>query len=174
MNQAQIHLALNHAPLFLSVLSGLLLIISFLKKNALVRSIALYGMVAAAIFTIPVYLTGEGTEDLVEKFGVNENAIEEHEEFAGISMILISVSGFAALLALFLKNRMAGFSSLLTRSTMVLAFVCFGAMAWTAHLGGLIRHNELAAAGAGIQHGEGKNAEQGNEVKEGKEDKDDD
>lgn len=173
MNQAQIHLALNHAPLFLSILSGLLLIISFLKKDELLKSIALYGMVAAALFTMPVYLTGEGTEELVEKFGVNEKTIEEHEEFAGISMILISVMGFVALLALVLKNRLVGFTNLLTRSAMVLAFICFGAMAWTAHLGGLIRHNELAGANTSIQNGEGKNAEQGNEQK-GKEEKDDD
>jgi uncharacterized membrane protein len=176
MNQAQIHLALNHAPLFLSILSGLLLIISFIKKNELVRSLALWGMLAAALFTLPVYFTGEGTEEIVEKFGVNEKAIEEHEEFAGITMIIIAIAGMFALLALIFRNRLAGFSAILSKGLILLAFISFGAMAWTAHLGGLVRHNELSGARAGIQNTENGNAENTTEkpVNGEKEEKDDD
>ena len=73
MNSAQIHLALNHVPLFLSILGAAILILGIIKKNESFKNLSLYLLVAAAIFTAPVFLTGEGTEELVERLpGVNE------------------------------------------------------------------------------------------------------
>ena len=83
MNAAQIHLALNHAPLFLSIIGGGILILGMIKKNESFKNLSLYFLIAAALFTVSVFLTGEGTEELVEKLpGVNETAIEEHEYMA--------------------------------------------------------------------------------------------
>ncbi|MBK8310864.1 MAG: hypothetical protein IPL04_08175 [Chitinophagaceae bacterium] len=93
MNSAQIHLALNHMPLLLSLLGGILLIIGMIKKNASFKSLSLYLLVAAALFTAPVYLTGEGTEEMVEHLnGVNESAIEKHEDMAKITMVIIAIT----------------------------------------------------------------------------------
>mgnify|MGYP001156576675 CR=1 FL=1 len=98
MNAAQIHLALNHAPLFLSLIGGLLLILAIVRKNDLLTSISLFMLVAAALFTAPVFLTGEGTEEMVEKtIGVNEMAIESHEDMAKIALIVIIITGVLAL-----------------------------------------------------------------------------
>ena len=62
MNAAQIHLALNHAPLFLSVIGGGILILGMIQKNETIKTLSLFLLLAAALFTIPVFLTGEGTE----------------------------------------------------------------------------------------------------------------
>lgn len=143
MNSAQIHLALNHMPLFLSLLGGILLIIGMIKKNASFKSLSLYLLVAAALFTAPVYLTGEGTEEMVEHLpGVNESAIEKHEDMAKITMIIIAITGVISLIGLFWQKNVR-FSKLIIGIALVLSFVLFGTMAQTAHLGGLIRHSEL-------------------------------
>jgi len=130
-------------PLLLSLLGGILLIIGMIKKNASFKSLSLYLLVAAALFTAPVYLTGEGTEEMVEHLtGVNESAIEKHEDMAKITMVIIAITGAISLIGLFLQKNIR-FSKLILGITLVLSFASFGTMAQTAHLGGLIRHSEL-------------------------------
>ena len=143
MNAAQIHLALNHAPLFLSLVGGLLLILGMIRKNDSFKSVSLYMLVAAALFTAPVFLTGEGTEELVEKAaGVTESAIEQHEEMAKISLVIIIITGVLALAGLFLRKKET-ISKALMAILVLFSLGSFGTMAQTAHLGGLIRHTEL-------------------------------
>jgi len=143
MNAAQIHLALNHAPLFLSAIGAVVLFFGMIKKNDSFKTLALYFLLGGAIFTIPVFLTGEGTEELVEHLpGVNENAIEEHEEMAKISLAIIAVSGVAALAGLFVR-RNAMIRRWVYTICLLLSLGSFGTMAQTAHLGGLIRHGEI-------------------------------
>ncbi len=143
MNAAQIHLALNHAPLFLSIIGGGILILGMIKKNESFKTISLYMLIAAALFTAPVFLTGEGTEELVEQLpGINVGAIEEHEEMAKISMIIIAVTGVVALIGLLARKNTA-VARMVLFAAVVLSLASFGTMAQTAHLGGLIRHTEL-------------------------------
>ena len=67
MNASQIHLALTHVPVILSFVGLVILVISFFKKNETTTRIAFYILLAAGLFAIPVYATGEGTEEVVEK-----------------------------------------------------------------------------------------------------------
>jgi uncharacterized membrane protein len=94
MNAAQLHLALNHAPLFFSLCGGLILIAGMIRNHPFTRQLGLCFLVAAALFTIPVFLTGEGTEELVEKMpGVAENAIGQHEDWAKITLGILAATG---------------------------------------------------------------------------------
>lgn len=143
MNAAQIHLALNHAPLFLSLIGSGILITGFIKKNESFKTLSLYLLVAAAVITTPVFLTGEGTEELVEHLpGVNEETIGKHESTAKITLIVIALSGLVALTGLFVRKN-AGIVRLIFLSLLLLSLASVGTMAQTAHLGGLIRHSEL-------------------------------
>lgn len=162
MNAAQIHLALNHAPLFLSLIGGGILLAGMIKKNESFKHLSLYFLIAAAVFTIPVFLTGEGTEELVENLpGVNENAIEEHEEMAKISLIIISIMGGLALIGLFIRNK-ASMARILFSGLVLLSLGSFVTMAQTAHLGGLIRHSEIQN---GATANEGKEENEEDEMK---------
>jgi uncharacterized membrane protein len=143
MNTAQIHLALNHVPLFLAITGGGILLFGMIRKNESFKTLSLYLLVAAAIFTVPVFLTGGGTEELVEHMpGVSEGSIEEHEEMAEISLIIIIITGVVALAGLFLK-KIATIARFTFIAALLLSLASFITMAQTAHLGGLIRHNEL-------------------------------
>lgn len=171
MNASQIHLALNHAPLFLSIAGGLILLFGMLRKNDSIKILSLYFLIAAALFTVPVYLTGEGTEETVENLpGVSEGLIGRHEEMAKIGLIVIIITGVIALIALMLKKK----TSLLKFALLICAifsFASFGVMAQTAHLGGQIRHSELNSAAATTNENEGN---QENNKEANKEDKDED
>lgn len=171
MNAAQIHLALNHAPLFFSIIGGGILLLGMLKKNDSFKQLSYYFFVIAALIAIPVFLTGEGTEELVENLpGVTENAIEEHEEMAKISLLIISIAGAVSLIGLFLK-RNTQLAKIVFFVVFILSLASFGTMAQTAHLGGLIRHSEIQS-GSTINSGDktGKS----NTEPENKKEKDDD
>lgn len=175
MNPAQIHLALNHAPLFLAVISAVILGTGLLRKNESFIRLSLTGLIAAALFTLPVFFTGEGTEELVEKTaGVQKTMIEAHEEMAKAAFAVILAGGAAALLAIvFSANRQI--RRLLLPAVLILSLISFVLMGQTAHLGGQIRHTEIQAASIqGTDNGELK--KEGNIQKsEGKhEEKDDD
>lgn len=163
MNASQIHLALNHVPLFFSLIGGIILLFGFFKKNDSIKILSLYLIIVAALFTIPVYLTGEGAEELVEKLpGVSGGLIEEHEEIAKIGLIIIIISGITALGTLIVKKK----ESLLKTGFMlcaVLSFVSFGFMAQTSHTGGQIRHTEIRNGATSLNN-------QGDETSEKEED----
>lgn len=173
MNAAQIHLALNHAPLFFSVISFIILGLGYFRKNDSFIRLALYGMVLAGLLTLPVFFTGEGTEELVEKAaGVQETVIEAHEEMATIAFIVILGAGAVALLSLFI--RVKSNARFLIPLALVLSLVSFSLMGYTAHLGGLIRHTELQATVSGA-NGQEQNGNTDNEKgKEKDADEDDD
>lgn len=144
MNSAQIHLALNHAPLFACLLGGILLLVSLVKKSVMLQMTALVLLVAGALITVPVFLTGEGTEELAEHLpGVSDAAMEKHEDMAKITLVIIAITGSLALLALLLRRKQS-IQRILAILTIMMAFVSFGAMAQTAHLGGMIRHSEIS------------------------------
>jgi uncharacterized membrane protein len=143
MNASQIHLALTHVPVILSFIGLVILIVSFFKKNETLTKTAFYIFLAAGLFTIPVYFTGESAEEIVEHLpGVSENIIEEHEEIAGITLVIISISGLVSFAGLVL-SRFPGLAKAIKLTALLFALGSAAAMAQTAHLGGQIRHSEI-------------------------------
>ena len=157
MNASQIHLALNHVPLFFSIAGGLTLIYGFIRKNDQTKSLSLYFMILAALFVIPVYLTGESTEEMVENLpAVSESLIERHEGIAQVGLIVIISTGIAALIALIIKKKESLLKPLLM-FCLVASIASFGVMAQTAHLGGQIRHSEIRKGAVAEQVNSEKN-----------------
>lgn len=150
MNAVQIHLALNHAPLFFSFFGGLLLAWSMIRQQLPLQKIALYILVAGAILTIPVYFSGENAEEIAESLaGINEQAMDTHEGLAKASLLAAGLTGILALAALFMKN-----SKPLMMVTVLAAFTTLVIVGLTAHAGGKIRHTELGTVVAGEQKSE--------------------
>lgn len=159
MNSAQIHLALNHAPLFLSAVGGVILLLGYIKKNNQFKTLSYFFLVTAALVALPVFFTGEGTEELVENLpGINEGVIEKHENMAKVSMIIIAITGISALLSLLL-HRKTEIIKVLSVGTLLFSLASFGTMAQTAHLGGLIRHAELQNGNAASDNKEDEESE---------------
>jgi uncharacterized membrane protein len=145
MDPAHIHLLVNHIPVLGTVFGILLLLYGMLAQKHEVTRASLGLFVLAGLGAGVAYLSGEGAEDTVEGLpGVAESIIEAHEEAALIALIAAIVLGVAALLALvFLRTETPRWAAV---TTLVLALGTAGVMAWTANLGGQIRHTEIRDA----------------------------
>ena len=149
MNAPQIHLMLNHLPVIGALFATVTLAVGMLWRNVLLQRFALGTLVVVALSTLPVFLSGEPAEESVEHaVGVHEPSIKPHEEMAKVTLVAVESVGLAALAALILYRRRPvsrGFAMIL----LLAMFAISGSFAWTAHLGGQIRHPELRGLDAG-------------------------
>lgn len=146
MNSVQMHLALTHVPVILSFVGLVMLVVALLAKNTVLTKTSYYIILIAGVAALPVFFSGEGTEEAVEHApGVSEAIIERHEDIAKLAMISITIAGISALVALFSFRwfRVARFLRVLV---LLLVIISGGLMAQTAHLGGQIRHTEIRNA----------------------------
>ena len=144
MNSAHLHLLLNHIPVFTTMIGLIIIALSRLGTRATTLRIGLYTLIAGAIFAVPAYLTGEPAEEIVERMtGVARNAIDAHEEIAGIALAAAGLVGFAAAFVLY---RLHG-SNMIARSLVVTMLALTTATASlftvTAYFGGQIHHTEI-------------------------------
>ena len=144
MNSAHLHLILNHVPVVGSLFGLALLGWGLLRKSEEFKKPSLGFLIIIALLAIPVYLTGEPAEEIVENLpGVDEASIEQHEEAALVAFVGILVVGAASLFGLVLFARGKPVPNWLFAAVMVLSLTAFVLMARTANLGGLIRHPEM-------------------------------
>ena len=151
MNAAQIHLMLNHLPVIGALFATVILAAGLLWRNALLQRLALGTLVVVALAAIPVYLSGEPAEEIIEHAaGVEKSVVKTHEDMAQVALIAVEVIGLVALVALVLYRRRAMATSF-AAVLLIAMFALSGTLAWTAHLGGQIRHPELRGAVTAVE-----------------------
>ena len=144
MNAAHLHLLMNHIPVIGIPIVGVLLVLALIMKQQALFRIALGFTVLLALMTVPVYLSGEPAEEIVEDLtGVPHAFIEEHEEIAQVTLIATEVLGALALLGLALAWKRGRVPKPLAYGSLVLVLIASGLLARTAYLGGQIRHTEI-------------------------------
>lgn len=144
MNPAHIHLLLNHFPIIISIVAFVIFIIGFIKKNDTLTKTAFWLFIASAIFVIPVYLTGEPAENIVEKMpGVNGDLIENHEKGATWAIIYNVLLGLYSAVVLFLYHKKGKFDKKLMIITIVLCLFSISTIIVVGSSGGKIHHMEL-------------------------------
>jgi uncharacterized membrane protein len=144
MNLAHVHLLLNHFPVIGVVFGFLFLAYAVTKESEELKKTSLGFFVLIAILALPVYFTGEPAEEVVKDLpGVTESVIEEHEEAALIALIAVEVLGVIALGGLFFFRGSTSLPSWFIKASLVLSLISVGLMAWTANLGGQVRHVEI-------------------------------
>jgi uncharacterized membrane protein len=162
MNPVQIHLMLNHVPVLGTAFVVLALGAGALLRNGTLIRFGLGVLVVVALTAVAVLFTGSSAEDRIEHLpGVSGRAIEAHEDVARPATIGLGVLGLLALASLVLSRRRAPSRAVAT-GMLALTLACGGVMAWTAHLGGMIRHPELqttAGTGGGAERSGGEEAD---------------
>lgn len=144
MDATHLHLMLNHVPVLGTAFGLGLLIFALWRKSEELKSAALAFFVITALFSVPVYLTGEPAEDVVEPLaGVSKTIIEQHENAAVVAFVGSLVLGVVALGRLILFRRKKIASAWFGFVTLASALIVGGLMTWTANLGGQIRHTEI-------------------------------
>lgn len=143
MNEAHLHLILVHIPVVLTPFAAVLLAFGIIRKQAPLRTAALYFLIISTLFCVPAFLLGEGAEELVEHLpGISEDLIEEHEEVADIALWLSVAVGMVSLLALVIRHRAPKLFAASLRAALILALIASIALSYTAYEGGKIRHPE--------------------------------
>ena len=150
MNPVHLHLILTHVPVLGTLFAVALLAISLARNRDELKKVALWSFVVLAALSIPLFLTGEPAEEAVENLsGVSKAAIEAHEDAAKVAFGVILSLGAIALggLALFRRRPMPRWFTL---SVLALALATSGLLAWTANLGGKVRHTEVGGGTSAI------------------------
>jgi hypothetical protein len=146
MNYAHLHLLLNHAPIMGVGFGVLVLLYGLARRSCEVVRASFLLFVFAALICVPVYLTGDPTEDVV-KGGVpdvpNDSLVEPHEESALLSLIFVCITGAVALVAFYLLLKKKECPASLTIGVLIIALISLGFLVRTAQLGGKINHPEL-------------------------------
>lgn len=144
MNTAHWHLLLNHLPVLGPVFGLGLLALGLWRKSEALKRVSLAVFLLAALLAIPAYLTGEPAEDMVERLpGVSKPIIERHEEAAAAGFTAIVVLGVVALGGLIRYRGSRGVAPWFAVVVLVATVATSGLMAWTANLGGQVRHTEV-------------------------------
>ena len=149
MNDAHLHMVVNHFPIIGTILGLGILITGMILKNNSVKNTA-YGLfIVAAIFAAFSMGTGEGAEELVEDMpSVGKKIIHEHEEMAEKLAIILYVLGVVSLGGLFLSFKNHAKANLVSYIAVVVAVVGVFFAQQTGVTGGEIRHTEIRANAA--------------------------
>jgi signal transduction histidine kinase len=156
MEIAYLHVVINHLPIMgVPIVLGIWLLGWWARDDAIKRA-ALLGFVVLGLLTVPVFLTGKGGEDFVERVpGMSDDAIDAHEDMATLAFIAMEL---LAAMSLYLFLRYGGASMLRRRAPnsgaampavagaiLVLVAIAASAMlGYTGRLGGKISHAEFA------------------------------
>jgi uncharacterized membrane protein len=135
---------LNHVPV-LGVVFGLLLLVAALLRHSqeLFRT-SLVAFAVCAAMAVPVYLTGEPAEHLVEHLqGVSDSVIEAHEEAAEAAFIAVLALGVIAIGLLVIFRALRPIPPFVSAGSLIVALITCGLLLYTANLGGKIRHSEI-------------------------------
>lgn len=146
MNDAHLHMVVNHFPIIGTILGLGILITGMILKNNSVKNTAYFLFIVAAVFAAFSMGTGEGAEELVEEMpSVGKQIIHEHEEMAEKLAIVLYVLGVISLGGLFLNYKNNSKANLVSYVAVVVAFVGVFFAQQTGTTGGEIRHTEIRA-----------------------------
>ncbi len=146
MNDAHLHLLVNHFPIIGTIFALGILIAGIVFKNNAVKNTAFVLLMVSAVFGFASMSTGEGAEELVEKLPtVGHDIIHEHEELAEKFILVLYVTGAFALLSLIATVKNHSKAKLFTWVTLLLAIVSAVLVKEVGTSGGEVRHTEIRA-----------------------------
>ncbi len=144
MNEAHLHMVVNHFPI-IGIIFGLgILITGIVLKNNSVKTVAYVLFIVAAIFAALSMGTGEGAEELVEDMPtIGKQIIHEHEENAETFALVLYVLGGLSLLTLFFNVKKMVYEKYTTIAIVIIAAIGVFLAKEVGTSGGEIRHTEI-------------------------------
>ena len=144
MNQAHIHLIVNHVPIVGSLFALILLGVVVLRQNDTLTQAGLVAVLAAGLLCLPAQLTGEGAAAIVQDMPrVSRALIANHAAAAELAFWVLESAAALALFGLLLRKNQSPKARLLALLTLLAAVLSFGLLARAGNLGGQIRHTEI-------------------------------
>ncbi|WP_281298924.1 DUF2231 domain-containing protein [Flavobacterium limnophilum] len=146
MNDAHLHMVVNHFPIIGTILGlGVLMAGLITKKNS-VKNTAYVLFVIGALFALASMATGDGAEELVEDLpSVGKQIIHKHEEMAENFAVVMYILGFCSLLGIYFDYKNHVKAKLVAAITLIIAIVAVVFASFVGTSGGEIRHTEIRA-----------------------------
>ncbi len=143
MNDAHLHLLINHFPIVGTIFGIGILIFGIVQKNKSVQNTAYVVFIICMIFGKASMFTGEKAENIVENLGISHDLIHEHEEQAETYMKMAYALGVISIISLLANIRNHPKSKLFSFLTLTLAAVTIFLSKSVGTSGGEIRHTEI-------------------------------
>ncbi|HEX8506966.1 MAG TPA: hypothetical protein VF630_16495 [Hymenobacter sp.] len=144
MNQAHIHLIVNHVPIVGSLFAAVLLGAGLLQRSITLTKAGLVAVLAAGLLCLPAQLTGQGAAEIAADLPrVSRALMQNHAAAAELGFWAVEVAAALALFGLLLFKNASPRAWLLALLALVATALSFGLLARAGNLGGQIRHTEI-------------------------------
>lgn len=142
MSWPSLHTLVNHFPIVLTVIGALAVLLAAMYERRAIWMYALSTLTLAGLTIYPAWLTGERAAQAVRHaWYIERGVVQTHSAAADITLWMVGVTGFLALIALItmMRTREAVSPARAFRVLVGLgALISFGAVAYTGYLGGEI------------------------------------
>ena len=143
MSAVQLHLGLVHFPIIGAFFSLVIFALALVYRSDLLFRVGCGFTVFCALAAAASYFTGgEAFEAMMAK--LDSDVVEEHALVSRGAFLLYTLGGVGALVALLQDLQEEPAAPALRWALLAVNAVVFGVLLWAAHLGGLIRHPEIA------------------------------
>lgn len=150
MNEAHVHLLVNHFPIIVPIIGILIMLGGLYFRSETIKKTAYAVFILGAILTVPASVTGEGAEEVVEHIqGIEESFIKTHEDVADIFAVLSYILGGISVIGLWASIKQKRFSNTLALITILFSLIVLFFAAKTGTTGGEIRHTEIRTVSQG-------------------------
>ncbi|MFM9825504.1 hypothetical protein [Flavobacterium sp.] len=144
MNDAHLHLIVNHFPIIGTILGLGILVTGIIIKNNSVKNTAYALFVVAAVFAFFSMATGEGAEEIVEDMpNIGKHIIHEHEEMAENLALVLYLLGILSVIGIYFNLKNKAKANLISFLILTIAIVGAILAQITGTTGGEIRHTEI-------------------------------
>ncbi len=144
MNEAHLHMIVNHFPIVGPILGLLVLIGGIFFKNIPIKNTAYFLFIIAAIFAVFSMSTGEGAEKLLKEIpDFNKHLVHEHEELAEKLAIVLYLLGAVSVFGLITNIKNHPKATFFSYAIAVIALVAILFSTKVGTSGGEIRHTEI-------------------------------
>ena len=147
MNGPYLHLAINHIPVIVTPVATFLLAVAFLRQSRDLAQAGFLLLILVAVIVYPTQRTGGMAAFAIRSLpGIERARIHDHAEAADWALWPAVVLGFLSLIGI--RKAKHTFPIGLTVLTILGSIFLTTIMVRVAHLGGLVRHPEIAEKAA--------------------------
>ncbi|NQU33381.1 MAG: hypothetical protein HQ521_09120 [Bacteroidetes bacterium] len=144
MNNAHLHLILNHLPITFVILGFIVMVGGFLFRSEIVKRLAYIIFIIGAIIGLYTFYTGENAQQLLEGIKeIDNRVISTHQQIALVFLAFLYILGLFSLIGLIVNWKKKSYSKIIALITILFSFVVLYYGIQTGTTGGEIRHLEI-------------------------------
>jgi len=144
MNEAHVHLIVNHLPMVGVLIGFLVLIAGYLIKSPQVKHTSLGIFIFSAVASVAAFYSGEGAADVVEHIsGKSETLMHAHEEYAELFFTMTLILGGVSVFTAFFEYIKFSFAKFGFLAVLLLSITTIVISYYVGTSGGEITHVEI-------------------------------